>query len=142
MSFFNKLLNKTEHAEIKSLTSDLKPDNWVTFYLFYFNQGIGSDASFEKNNLLMLLFVGNILSKQNTETILETVSQRHEHAAGEFMHILEKLTANDIDLLESSAGASLTINRNSGEASSKFYQSNKEIKEFISGVRSQGAVQI
>ena len=34
--------------------------------------------------------IGNILSKQNNETILKTISNKHELAAGEFIDILTR----------------------------------------------------
>lgn len=140
MALFKKLFGNMDKSEIKSLASDLKPDNWITFYLFYFNQGLGADATFHNKDKLIHLFVGNIISQQNSDKILEAINSRHEYAAGEFMHILAQLTKNDINILNSSAGASLVINRNSGEAASHLYQSNKLPRRKQRGIRKASAV--
>ncbi len=105
---------------IKSLISDLKPDSWVTFYLFYFNQGIGSDASFRLDNELVHVFIGTLMSAHNNDVIIDTINKKHELASGEFMHILTQLMMNDDEIcsLESAVGAVLFINEQSGEAKS------------------------
>lgn len=92
--------------------------------------------------MLIHLFVGNILSEQNNKTILEKIDSKHELAAGEFIHILTKLNDNDLDLLKSPAGAALRINQDTGKATSFFYQSDNDIKEYVIDLRFQGAVQI
>jgi len=130
--------------ELRSLTSDLKPDSWVTFYLFYFNQGLGSDASFQMNNSLVHIFVGNLLSAENNKAIIEAVDKKHELAAGEFADILVHLSLSDSDLgqFKSSTGAALIIENQSGKAVSTFFKNEKDIKTFVANLRSQGAKQL
>lgn len=142
MSLLKRFFGNTDRKVIKSLMSDLRPDNWATFYLFYFSQGIGSDASFRKGHLLVHLFVGNLLSEDNNGKILDAVSKMHELAAGEFMHVLTKLSDSDLGRLKSSAGAALNIDQESGKATSTFLQSDKDIKEYVTSLRSQGALQL
>ncbi len=50
---------------IESLIYDVKPDSWTTFYLFYFNQGHGSDASFQLTDRRVYIFVGDIMSRKD-----------------------------------------------------------------------------
>lgn len=127
---------------ISSLTSDLKPDNWVTFYLFYFNQGHGSDSSFQLDNLIVHFFAGNLISAENSDVILNAIEKKHEFASGEFIHILTNLSDNDIEQLKSSAGAALIINSQSGEAKSMFFYNAEEIKACVMNLRTQGAKQL
>jgi hypothetical protein len=141
VSLLKRFFGNTEDKMIKSLTSDLRPDNWATFYLFYFSQGIGSDVSFRKSNLLVHLFVGNLLSEENTGKILDAVSKMHEMASGEFIHVLTKLSDSDLGRLKSSVGAALNIDQETGKATSTFFQSDKDVKAYVTNLRSQGAVQ-
>ena len=136
MSLLKRLFGKNA---ISSLTSDLKPDSWVTFYLFYFNQGLGSDASFQHGNRLVHIFVGNLMSAKNNETILEAVDKKHELAAGEFMHILTQLSDYDLGQFKSSAGIALVTEKQSGKAESTFFKNREDIKAFVMKLRSQGA---
>lgn len=124
--------------EIKSLTSDLKPDNWMTFFLFYFNQGIGSDACFQFNeHRLMHIFVGNLMSPENNGKILAALEKKHELAVGEFMHVLTQLMSDDSDInLKASAGAALVIENDSGKAKSCLFKNNEEIKAAMIKTRS------
>ena len=135
---------KTDEGNtIECLTSDLKPDSWVTFYLFYFNQGHGSDAAFQLTaNRRVYIFVGDIMSAKNNDTILEIVNKKHELAAGEFMHILTQLSDYDLDRFKSLAGAALDIDTQSGKAISHLFNEREDIKVFVSNLRSQGATQL
>jgi len=127
---------------ISSLTSDLKPDSWVTFYLFYFNQGLGSDASFQLGNRLVHIFVGNVMSAKNNEAILAALDKKHELAAGEFMHILTQLSDYDLGQFKSSAGVALVMENQSGKAESTFFKNREDIKAFVINLRTQGAKQL
>ncbi|HDL01134.1 MAG TPA: hypothetical protein ENH23_02765, partial [candidate division Zixibacteria bacterium] len=128
MNFFKRLFGK---SDISSLTSDLKPDSWVTFYSFYFNQGLGSDASFQLGNRLVHILVGNLMSAENNEAILEVIDKKHELAAGEFMHILTQLSDYDLGQFKSSAGAALVIDNQSGKAESTILKNAEDIKAFV-----------
>jgi len=139
MSLIKRLFGKNT---INSLTSGLKPDSWVTFYLFYFNQGFGSDASFQFGNRLVHIFVGNLMNEEKNEAILEVIDEKHELAAGEFMHILTQLIDYDLDQLKSSAGAALVIDNHSGKAESSLFKKEEDIKAFVMNLRSQGAKQL
>ena len=99
---------------IRSLTSDITPDSWVTFYLFYFNQGLGSDASFQHGNNLIHIFYSNLVSEKNSETIIEAVDKKHEMAVGEFTHILTQLSDEDLDQLKANVGVALIMETKSG----------------------------
>ncbi len=127
---------------ISSLASDLKPDSWVTFYLFYFNQGHGSDASFQLGNRLVHIFLGNLMSAKNNEAILEAVDKNHKLAAREFTHILTQLSDYDLDQFKSSAGAALVMENKNWKANSKFFRNREDIKAFVMNLRSQGAKQL
>lgn len=129
-------------SAISSLTSDLKPDSWVTFYLFYFNQGLGSDTSFQLGNRLVHIFVGNLMTAENNEAIIEAVDKKHELAVGEFMHILTQLSNYDLGQFKSSAGVSLVVENQSGKAESTFFKNKEDIKAFVMNLRSQGAQQL
>ena len=128
MNFFKRLFGK---SDISSLTSDLKPDSWVTFYSFYFNQGLGSDASFQLGNRLVHILVGNLMSAENNEAILEVIDKKHELAAGEFMHILTQLSDYDLGQFKSSAGAALVIDNQSGKAESTILKNAEDIKAVV-----------
>lgn len=127
---------------IKSLISDVIPDNWSTFYLFYFNQGLGSDASFEIGSSLIHIFFGNLMTAKNNDSIANVVDKKFEFAAGEFINILTKLSDNNLDQFRSSAGVALLIEKESCKAKSIFFNSNDDIKEFVDKLRSKGAKQI
>lgn len=139
MSIIKHLFGKNA---LRSLASNLKPDNWVAFYLFYFNQGLGSDASFQLGNRIVHVFVGNLMSKKNNDAILKTVGEKHDLAAGEFMHILSQLSDYDLGQFKSSAGVAFMMENQSGIAESVFFKSSKDIKGFIMDLRSQGARQL
>jgi tetratricopeptide (TPR) repeat protein len=127
---------------ISSLTSDIKPDSWVTFYLFYFNQGLGSDASFQLGDRLVHIFVEDLMSAENNEAIIEAVDKKHELASGEFIDILIHLSDYDLDQFKSSAGSALVIEKQSGKAKSTFFKNKEDIKVFVMNLRSQGAQQL
>lgn len=129
-------------SDIHSLATELRPDSWIAFYLYYFNAGLGSDASFQIGKSLVHLFVGNLLSKENSEEIIKQIDNKHEHACGEFMHILANLSDSDLALLRTSAGAVLFIDEASGKAGFKLLSTEDEIKSFVSDLRSQGAQQL
>lgn len=139
MSLLNRLFGRNA---IRSLTSDLKPDSWVTFYLFYFNQGLGSDASFQLGKRLVHIFLGNLMSAKNNDAILEAVGKKHDLAAGEFIHILTQLSDYDLGQFKSSAGVALLTENQNGKAESTFFKSGEDIKAFIVNLRSQGAQQL
>lgn len=139
MNLFKRLFGK---SVISSLTSDLKPDSWVTFYLFYFNQGLGSDASFQVGNRLVHILVGNLISEENSASIIKVLNEKHELSAGEFMHVLTQLSDSDISQFKSSAGAALVIENQSGKAESTLFKNAEDIKSYAMNLRSQGAKQL
>ncbi|MFQ5676615.1 MAG: hypothetical protein ACE5G1_12010 [bacterium] len=124
MSLLKRLFGK---KSISSCTSDLKPDSWATFYLFYFNLGVGSDASFQLGNRLVHIFVGNLMTEKNNDSIIEAVDKKHELAVGEFMHILTQLSDHDLDKFKSSAGIALLIENKSMKANSIFFKNEYEV---------------
>ena len=141
--FYKNIEKKTNQmGNLRSLTSDIKPDSWVTFYLFYFNQGLGADASFQIGNRLVHIFVENLLSSENSEAIIAVVAKKYELAVGEFMDILFHLSDYDIDQFKSSAGVALVMEKQSGKAESTFFKNKEDIKAFVMNLRSQGAQQL
>lgn len=127
---------------IKSTVADIIPDNWSTFYLFYFNQGLGSDASFQIGKRLVHIFVGNLMTTKNNDTIGKVVDKKFELAAGEFIHILTQINDHDLEQFRSSVGAALQIESESGKAKSILFKNKKELKTFVINLRSQGAKQL
>ncbi len=133
---------------IESFIYDVKPDSWTTFYLFYFNQGHGSDASFQLTDRRVYIFVGDIMSRKdgalakNNEILFEKVAKRNEMAPGELMHILTQLSESELDRLEYMVGAALDIDTQSGKAVSHFFNDRDDIKAFALNLCSQGATQI
>jgi hypothetical protein len=128
---------------IKSITSDLHPDNYVSFYLFYFNQGLGADASFERaGRYLIHIFVGKIMTPENNETILKILDERNKLAVGEFIDILAHISDNDLNNLKDCAGATLIIDKQDGSAESKLFVKNEEIKSFITSLKRVNAKQL
>ena len=125
-------------TNIVSLTSDIKPDSWLTFYLFYFTQGIGSDACFQSGeHRLIHILVGSLMSPENNGKILSALKRKHELAVGEFMHVLTQLMLDDSDAaLKASAGAALVVESDSGKAKSCLFTNDEEIKAAIVKTRS------
>lgn len=120
---------------IKSLISDIKPDSWITFYLFYFNQGLGSDASFRRDETQAHIFIGSLMSPANNGLIFDAIEKKHELASGEFFHVLSQLSEDEVELLKTSAGLALVMDTQDGKASSKAFKTNKEIKDFVDKLR-------
>lgn len=147
MGFFKKQKSdrvscSMKPADISSLTSDIKPDSWITFYLFYFNQGIGSDASFQLGNCLVHIFAGNLISMKNNEAIIAAVEKNHEQAVGEFIDILAHLSDANLRQFKSSAGVALTLDTQSGKAESIFFKNNGDIKAYVMNLRVLGYKQL
>ena len=120
---------------IKSLISDIKPDSWLTFYLFYFNQGMGSDASFQRDEVQAHIFIGNLMNPENNGLILDAIEKKHELASGEFFHVLSQLSDADIEVLKTSAGLALVMDTQDGNAKSKVLKTNKDVKDFADKLR-------
>ncbi len=133
----------SENKRITSLFSDIKPDNWITFYLFYLNQGAGSDACFKRGQYVVHFFIGELLNTEQSDQIINALKPKNDLAVGEFTMILTKIVAENVDQrLKSASGAVLTLDTANGYADSQICKNSEEMQVLIQKLKNVGAIQV